>query len=129
MRAARLRASYLERFYIQRRRPVHDREVKYCKSVTKIEVPQAKKRGERLKTGEQKKVGMLSRVPNSAATSPVFGQEKVINIPPRRRIFSVSFLPVGRLVKSGLHAVEVPPTSDPRFVRAGDGGNRIYIYR
>lgn len=50
------RASYLERFYIQRRRAVHDREVKCCKSVTKIEVTQAKRRrGKEIKTGDQKK--------------------------------------------------------------------------
>lgn len=49
-------------------------EVAYCKSVTKIQVPQAEKmRGKEIKNGNKKgrkKVGVLSRVPNSAAISP-----------------------------------------------------------
>lgn len=60
VRATRLRASYLERFYIQRRRPVHDRHVKCCKSVTKIEVPPAKKRrGTEIQYGDQKSCNAL----------------------------------------------------------------------
>lgn len=69
-------------------------------------------RGE-IKT-DTRKVGMLSRVPNSAATSPgLLLYQICFNIPPRRRIFSVSFLPVGRLVKSGLHTVKVPQPPVP----------------
>lgn len=130
MRAVRQRASYLERLYIQRRRPVHDREVKCCKSVTKIEVPQAKKmRGKEMKNGDKKKLERSLESQTLLQHLLVYCWEKVINIPPRRRIFSVSFPPVGRLVKSGLHTVEVPPTSGPRLVRAGDGGNRKYTER
>lgn len=45
--------------------------------------------GKVIKIGEapgKKKVGTLSRVPKSAATSPVYSQERLINIPAQRRV-------------------------------------------